>query len=168
MSIMVGLGTGNKDIQFAQLAQIQTEQKETIQALGPMNRLTGLDKLFNTRRRMAELAGFKNVNEFWNDPSNPSDETKQAEEQQQQAQQQQQQQLIEQQQAQIQKLDEQIQFARQLEMAKLQQTAQKDKTDADLKQQEIDNKGEKGLLDVQTDRTEQELKSGQDVPGAVV
>lgn len=179
MSIMVGLGTGNKDIQFSQLMQILAEQKETITALGPSNRLTSLDKVFNTHRRMAELAGFKNVNEFWSDPLNPSEETQKAEQQQQESQQQQQQQLIEQQQAQLQQLNEQIQFSRQLEMAKLQQTGQlemaklqqdgqKDQSDANLKQQEIDNKTEKGLLDVQTDRTEQELKSGQDVPGAVV
>ena len=37
--------------------------------MGPVNPLTDMQKLSNTLKAMTELAGFKDVSQFWSDPS---------------------------------------------------------------------------------------------------
>ena len=37
--------------------------------MGPMNPLTDMQKLSNTLKAMTELAGFKDVSQFWSDPA---------------------------------------------------------------------------------------------------
>jgi len=44
-------------------------QKEAMATMGPVNPLTDMQKLSNTLKAMTELAGFKDVSQFWSDPS---------------------------------------------------------------------------------------------------
>ena len=66
-SIHVGLGTGGKAQQFAQVMAIGNAQKEMLQG-GKVN-LVDDQKLFNTASRLVHLTGYKNADEFFNDPS---------------------------------------------------------------------------------------------------
>lgn len=66
MSINVGLGTGDKEqnmLGFQQMAMVQ----EKLIAAGKSNLVTDKN-IFNLASRMAENAGFKEVNEFYTDP----------------------------------------------------------------------------------------------------
>ena len=64
MSISVGIGTGNKDIQLQHLVSIMQVQREAAQMgiATPKN-------IYNAAKRMAENAGFSDGNEFFTDPS---------------------------------------------------------------------------------------------------
>lgn len=64
MSISVGIGTGNKDIQLQHLVSIMKIQREAAQIgiATPKN-------IYNAAKRMAENAGFSDGNEFFTDPS---------------------------------------------------------------------------------------------------
>lgn len=63
MSISVGIGTGNKDIQLQHLVSIMQVQREAAQIgiATPKN-------IYNAAKRMAENAGFSDGNEFFTDP----------------------------------------------------------------------------------------------------
>lgn len=63
VTVSVGLGTGDRDVQMARLAQLYAEQKE-----GFASGLIGYEKLHHTLTKMTELAGFKDVANFWPDP----------------------------------------------------------------------------------------------------
>jgi len=65
LSISVGLGAGNKDQQLLHLNTILQMQKEAIQV-----GLTDKTKIYNALSKLTQNAGFKNPDEFWNDPSN--------------------------------------------------------------------------------------------------
>jgi hypothetical protein len=67
MTINVGLGTGSKAQQFAQMMALANIQKEMIQG-GKVN-LVGDQELFNTASEIAKLMGHKNADKFFNDPS---------------------------------------------------------------------------------------------------
>lgn len=67
MTINVGLGSGDKAQQFAQVMQIANIQKELIQ--GGKTNIVDDAKLYNTASMIARLAGHKNADQFFNDPN---------------------------------------------------------------------------------------------------
>lgn len=64
MSVTVGLGTGDKPQQIAFLEKVFTIQG----AVGPHG-LASTPKVYNTLAKLTRAAGFKDPNEFWDDPS---------------------------------------------------------------------------------------------------
>ena len=69
VSINVALGRGTDTERMMMLRQIAEMQKEAMATMGPMNPLTDMQKLSNTLKAMTELAGFKDVSQFWSDPA---------------------------------------------------------------------------------------------------
>lgn len=68
MTINVGLGTGDKDMQLRHLGAIFQSQMALAQSpFGPA--LIDPTKIYNTQAKLVENAGFKNVGDFWKDPS---------------------------------------------------------------------------------------------------
>lgn len=67
MSVVVGLGTGNKDQQLIHLQTIATYQAQALQAELP---IVTHENVYNTARQIAINAGFKNPEQFWTDPKN--------------------------------------------------------------------------------------------------
>jgi hypothetical protein len=67
MTINVGLGTGGKAQQFAQMMALANVQKEML-AGGKAN-LVGDQELFNTAAELSKIMGHKNPDKFFNDPS---------------------------------------------------------------------------------------------------
>jgi len=65
MTVNVGLGTGDRDVQFQRLGMILGQQKEAF-AIGGV----GPEHLFHTLSKMVELSGFKDVEAFFPDPAN--------------------------------------------------------------------------------------------------
>lgn len=66
MTINVGLGTGNRQEQSAHLMQIA--QNQVLAAQSGMSNMVGPKQLYNTQAKLVELAGFKNVGDYWLDP----------------------------------------------------------------------------------------------------
>ena len=64
MTISVGLGSGNKDQQLLHLNTILQMQKEALQA-----GLTSPEKIYNALSKLTQNAGFKDPDEFWNNPT---------------------------------------------------------------------------------------------------
>lgn len=73
MTINVGLGTGNKDQMLVHLQQIGQAQFAMLQAGLP---IVTPENIYKAQARIVENAGFKNVEEFWTDPSAPPDPSK--------------------------------------------------------------------------------------------
>jgi hypothetical protein len=67
MTINVGLGTGGKAQQFAQLMALGNIQKELL--IGGKVNLVDDDALFNLSAEITKLMGYKNPDRFFNDPS---------------------------------------------------------------------------------------------------
>lgn len=68
MTINVGLGSGDKDVQLRHLGAIFQSQMALAQSpFGPA--LIDPVKIYNTQAKLVENAGFKNVGDFWKDPS---------------------------------------------------------------------------------------------------
>ena len=67
MTTNVGLGTGGKAQQFAQVMALANVQKELLSA-GKAN-LVGDLQLYNTASELTRIMGHKNPNQFFNDPS---------------------------------------------------------------------------------------------------
>ena len=67
MTINVGLGTGGKAQQFAQVMALANVQKEML-AGGKAN-LVDDQALFNTASELTKIMGYKNPDKFFNDPS---------------------------------------------------------------------------------------------------
>lgn len=67
MTINVGLGTGSKAQQFAQMMALANVQKEML--AGGKPNLVGDQELYNTASEIAKLLGHKNADKFFNDPS---------------------------------------------------------------------------------------------------
>jgi hypothetical protein len=65
LSISVGLGAGNKDQQLLHLMKIIEMQKEAVNY-----GLTSPEKIYNALSKLTQNAGFKDPDEFWQDPSN--------------------------------------------------------------------------------------------------
>ena len=68
MTINVGLGSGDKDVQLRHLGAIFQSQMALAQSpFGPA--LIDSTRIYNTQAKLVENAGFKNVGDFWKDPS---------------------------------------------------------------------------------------------------
>ena len=65
LSISVGLGSGNKDQQLMHLNNILQMQREALQV-----GLTSPEKIYNALSKLTQNAGFKDPDEFWNNPAN--------------------------------------------------------------------------------------------------
>ena len=63
VTVSVGLGTGDRDIQIARLSQILEEQK-----LGYAQGVVPYEKLYHTYSKILELSGFKDVPNFFPSP----------------------------------------------------------------------------------------------------
>lgn len=111
MTVSVGLGTGNRDRQYAHLGELLMQQKEGMQA-----GLMDYRHLHATMEKMLEIAGFKNTQQFLPDPMEIEQKQAQA--------------------AQNQKPDPATLIA-QAEMMKAQAEAQKAQFDAQVKQAEL-------------------------------
>ena len=63
VTVSVGLGTGDRDVQIARLTQILQEQKEGFAA-----RIVPYEKVYHTYSKLLELSGFKDVANFFPSP----------------------------------------------------------------------------------------------------
>ncbi len=70
MTVNVGLGTGNKDMQLAHLAKMHETQIQLMQA--GRGYMVSDENLFNLATKMAENMGFKHPNMFLTAPASPS------------------------------------------------------------------------------------------------
>lgn len=68
MTINVGIGTGDKMLQMAQMREI-VQQQLGLMASPMAGRVVTEQNIYNSLTRMAEQAGYKNPREFWNDPA---------------------------------------------------------------------------------------------------
>lgn len=68
MSIVVGLGTGNKDKEIGQLAQVITDQKEHLLNGSP---LVTLQNAYNAYNDLIDVSGLKDASKYYTDPSSP-------------------------------------------------------------------------------------------------
>lgn len=73
MTISVGLGSGGKEQQMAMIMQILGLQEK---AMASGTNLTEPPKIYNALKRLTELAGFKNADQFWSDPEDPNNPPK--------------------------------------------------------------------------------------------
>ena len=67
--INVALGGGDENLRMQSLQQIAMKQEEILKLVGPENPICTVQQYSNTLRKIAELSGFKNAEEFFKDPS---------------------------------------------------------------------------------------------------
>jgi len=72
VQINVGLGTGQREQQLATLFQIAAKQEGIMGTMGPNNPIVTPVQYHNTLAKIAELSGFKDSTEFFQDPRNAS------------------------------------------------------------------------------------------------
>ena len=125
VEVNVGLGAMDQTSQLQTLQAIASKQEQILQLVGPDNPLVSIQQLYNTYGKMAELSGYKDISQFFKDPSleppkppKPPDPSPEE--------------LL----AQVQR--EEIQARMQTEAAKLQLEENKAQTDAALKQAEME------------------------------
>ena len=66
LSIEVGLGNGREDEKMGMLTQILGKQEQLLQQLGPNNPVVKPSQYINTLKKIAEMAGFKDTEQFFN------------------------------------------------------------------------------------------------------
>jgi len=64
-NVNVGLGSGSRDRDAAILMQIAAKQEQIIAQAGPMNPVCGIDKYANTLRKLIEMSGLRNPDEYF-------------------------------------------------------------------------------------------------------
>ena len=64
--VQVGLGTADDEQKIAFLTQIATKQEQILQQLGPSNPIVTMSQYVNTLRSIAEIGGFKDADQFFN------------------------------------------------------------------------------------------------------
>jgi len=67
--VNVSLGKGGDQERLMMLQQIAQKQEQLLQQLGPDNPIVNAQNYYATMTQMLELAGFKDVNRFFTDPS---------------------------------------------------------------------------------------------------
>ena len=67
--INVALGGGDENLRMQALQTIAAKQEEIIKLVGPDNPLVNIQQYSNTLRKMTELSGFKNAEDYFKDPS---------------------------------------------------------------------------------------------------
>lgn len=65
----VALGRSSDQERMNMLQQVAGKQEQILQTLGPNNSLTTIQQYYQTMTQMLELAGFKDPNKFFTDPS---------------------------------------------------------------------------------------------------
>ena len=65
LSIEVGLGNGREDEKMGMLTQILGKQEQLLQQLGPNNPVVKPSQYINTLKKIAEMAGFKDTEQFF-------------------------------------------------------------------------------------------------------
>jgi hypothetical protein len=65
-TVTVGLGTGSKDRDLNMLNAVKMSQEQILMNMGPSNPLVSLDQYANTLTKLAETAGIKNPEMFFN------------------------------------------------------------------------------------------------------
>ena len=66
--VQVGLGTADDEQKIAFLTQIAGKQEQILMQLGPQNPVVSMSQYVNTLRSIAEIGGFKDADQFFNNP----------------------------------------------------------------------------------------------------
>ena len=67
--VNVALGGGDENLRMQSLQMIAMKQEEILKLVGPDNPIVSVQQYSNTLKKIAELSGFKNSEEFFKDPS---------------------------------------------------------------------------------------------------
>lgn len=67
--VNVALGGGDENLRMQSLQMIAMKQEEILKLVGPDNPIVTVQQYSNTLKKIAELSGFKNSEEFFKDPS---------------------------------------------------------------------------------------------------
>jgi len=66
--VQVGLGTTDDETKIAFLTQVAAKQEQILMQMGPQNPIVSMEQYVNTLRSIAEIGGFKDVDQFFNSP----------------------------------------------------------------------------------------------------
>jgi hypothetical protein len=132
IEVTVGLGTGNEDQKTAMMLQVSAKQEQILQQLGPNNPIVNITQYVNTLKKIAETAGFRDTDQFFN--SGPEVEQAMAA----QAQQAQQPQVNAEVELERQKMEMQVQLQREKAAAELQLQREKFKAELELRRRELE------------------------------
>ena len=66
--VQVGLGTADDEQKIAFLTQIAQKQEQILMQMGPTNPVVSMSQYVNTLRSIAEIGGFKDADQFFNNP----------------------------------------------------------------------------------------------------
>ena len=66
--VQVGLGTTDDETKIAFLTQVAAKQEQILMQMGPQNPVVSMEQYVNTLRSIAEIGGFKDVDQFFNSP----------------------------------------------------------------------------------------------------
>jgi len=66
--VQVGLGTTDDETKIAFLTQVAAKQEQILMQMGPQNPIVSVEQYVNTLRSIAEIGGFKDVDQFFNSP----------------------------------------------------------------------------------------------------
>ena len=64
--VQVGLGTADDEQKIAFLTQIASKQEQILMQMGPDNPVVTMEQYVNTLRSIAEIGGFKDADQFFN------------------------------------------------------------------------------------------------------
>ncbi|MEP7454294.1 hypothetical protein [Phyllobacterium sp. SB3] len=146
--VSVGLGSGSRDRDLMGLQQVAQKQEQILQQLGPNNLVVTIDKYVNTLRKMVEVAGIKNSDQFFNEIS-PEALQQLSQPQQQQPD------------PEIQKAQAEMQVKQQKAQSDLQLAQEKAKADFALEQQkmaaELQAERERNAMQIQAMREKHEM-----------
>jgi len=140
--VQVGLGTADDEQKIAFLTQIASKQEQILMQMGPDNPIVTMEQYVNTLRSIAEIGGFKDADQFFNN----TQQIQQAKMQQAQQAQQPQGPTPEQQQ-----MAQMLQLEQQKAQADIQIAQQKAEADIALKR-------EKMMADIQMEREKAQLE----------
>ena len=150
--VQVGLGTADDEQKIAFLTQIASKQEQILMQMGPDNPVVTMEQYVNTLRSIAEIGGFKDADQFFN---NSQQIQMMKMQQAQQAQQQQGQTPEQQQMAQV------LQLEQQKAAADIQIAQQKAEADIALKREKMqaDIQMEREKMQMELDMRRQELEA---------
>ena len=150
MTVSVGLGTGNKDVQLAHLQTILMAQKEAI-----MLGIATPKNIYNALAKLTTNAGFRNVEEFWTDPEMAQPKEPQPDPQ------------VQMEQAKLQNDVQKTQAQMQMDQQKAQQEAmirqQEAEQKAQLEQQKLALEAQKIQMQIELEKWKAELQAKTDL-----
>lgn len=80
VEVNVALGSGSDQERMATLTMFSQKQEEILQKLGPNNPIVGVSQYMNTLRKIVELSGFKDVQNYVGNPNYNPQKQEEAEE----------------------------------------------------------------------------------------